>query len=77
MITIMRKNICIISIMLFTAITVQAQFIYNNGKVGIATQTEVFEPILMVGDHSYFGTSANASIGTGATPYVKNNTNNI
>ena len=61
--------------MLFMAITAKAQFIYKNDKVGIVTETEVFEPLLMVGDHSYFGTTANASIGTAGTPALINNNN--
>ena len=71
----MKKNICISCFMLLMAITAKAQFIYNNDKVSIATETEVFEPILMVGDHSYFGTSANASIGTASTPAGIDNNN--
>ena len=65
----------ILSFMLFMAITAKAQFIYKNDKVGIVTETEVFEPLLMVGDHSYFGTTANASIGTAGTPALINNNN--
>ena len=57
------------------AVSAKAQFIYNNDKVSIASETEVFEPILMVGDHSYFGTSANACIGTASTPAGIDNNN--
>lgn len=71
----MKNNICITCFMLLIAVSTQAQFIYNNDKVSIATETEVFEPILMVGDHSYFGTSANASIGTASTPAGIDNNN--
>lgn len=74
----MKKNICLFSILLFLAITTKAQLIINDDqKVAIGTLTEEFEPLLMIGNHSYFGTSANASIGTAATPIVTNSTNNI
>lgn len=71
----MNKSICVSSIMLLMAVSAQAQFIYKNNKVSIATETEVFEPILMVGDHSYFGTSANASFGMASTPAGIDNNN--
>lgn len=71
----MNKIICVSSIMLLMAVSAQAQFIYKNNKVSIATETEVFEPILMVGDHSYFGTSANASFGMASTPAGIDNNN--
>ncbi len=72
----MNRIICISSFMLFMAIAARAQLIINDDKkVGIATEAEVFEPSLMVGDHSYFGTTANASIGTAGTPALINNNN--
>lgn len=74
----MNRIICISGFILFMATTAKAQLIVNdNQKVAIGTSTEDFEPSLMVRDNCYFGTSANASIGAGATPYVKNDTNNI
>lgn len=73
----MKNNICITYFMLLIAVSAQAQLIYNNDKVSIATETEMFEPSLMVGNHSYFGTSANASIGTASTPKDCNSTNKI
>ena len=50
----MNKIICISCFMLFMSITTRAQLTYSNGKVSIATEAEVFEPLLMVGDHSFF-----------------------
>ena len=74
----MNRIIYISSFMLFMAITVRAQLIFSNGKkVAVGTDTVVFEPSLMVGYHNFFGTSANASIGTAATPKVNGSTNNI
>lgn len=74
----MKKYICISTFILFIATTAKAQWNYSSdNRVAIATLTETFVPLLMVYDHSNFGTSANASIGTGATTYVENNTNNI
>ena len=73
----MKKNICLFSILLM-ATSAKAQLIVNDDqKVAMGTETEVFEPSLMVGNHSYFGASANASIGTATTPIVTNSTNNI
>lgn len=61
---IMKKNICLFSILLM-ATSAKAQLIVNDDqKVAMGTETEVFEPSLMVGNHSYFGASANASIGS-------------
>lgn len=58
------------------ATTAKAQLIVNDDqKMAIGTSTEDFEPSLMVGDNSFFGTSANASIGTAATPIVTNSKN--
>lgn len=51
-------------------------FVNYSGNVGIATETEEFEPFLMVGDHSFFEGS-NISIGVAATPEVKANKSNI
>lgn len=74
----MKKSICISSFILFMATTTKAQLIVNDDqKVAMGTETEVFEPSLMVGYHNNFETSANASIGTAATPIVTNSTNNI
>lgn len=74
----MKKEACLFSIMIFIAITAKAQLIVNeNQKVAIGVSTENFEPSLMVGNHSYFGTSANASIGTAGIPKDTNSTNII
>ena len=74
----MKKYIFSFSIMLFLVITAKAQLIVNDDqKVAIGTETEEFEPSLMVGYHSYFGTAANVSIGTAATPSVNCSNNNI
>jgi len=60
----------------FIAINTKAQLLFNNDKkVGIATEAEVFEPSLMVGDHSFFGTAADASFGTAGAPALINNNN--
>ena len=72
----MNRIICISSFMLFMAIAARAQLIINDDKkVGIATEAEVFEPSLMVGDHSYFGMTANVCIGTAGAPALINNNN--
>ena len=72
----MNKTISFSTVLLFLTITVKAQLLVNDEqKVAIATETEVSEPILMVGDHSYFGTSANASFGMAGTPTVTNSNN--
>ena len=72
----MKQIICICGFILFIATSANAQLIVNdNQKVAIGTLTEDFEPLLMVGDNSFFGTSANASIGTASTPEVINNNN--
>ena len=74
----MKKYIFSFSIMLFLVITAKAQLIVNDDqKVAIGISAEEFEPSLMVGYHSYFGTAANASIGTAATPSVNCSNNNI
>ena len=74
----MNKIICISSFILLMATTAKAQLIVNDDqKVAIGTSTETFEPSLMVGNHNYFGTSANASIGTASTPKDNNSTNKI
>ena len=70
----MNRIICISGFILFMATIAKAQLIVNdNQKVAIGTSTEDFEPSLMVRDNSYFGTSANASIGTASKPEVINN----
>ena len=51
-------------------------FVDYTGNVGIATETEGFEPFLMVGDHSFLEGS-NISIGVAATPEFKANKSNI
>lgn len=72
----MNRNIYIIGILSFIAINTKAQLLFNNDKkVGIATEAEVFEPSLMVGDHSFFGTAADASFGTAGAPALINNNN--
>ena len=72
----MKQIICICGFILFIATSANAQLIVNdNQKVAIGTLTEDYEPLLMVGDNSFFGTSANASIGTASTPEVINNNN--
>ena len=72
----MNRIICISGFLLFMATTAKAQLIVNDDqKVAIGTSTEDFEPSLMVRDNSYFGTSANASIGTAASPIVTNSKN--
>ena len=72
----MKQIICICGFILFMATTAKAQLIVNDDqKVAIGTSTEDFEPSLMVRDNSYFGTSANASIGTAASPIVTNSKN--
>lgn len=72
----MKRIICISSFMLFIAIAARAQLIINDDKkVGIATEAEVFEPLLMVGDHSFFGTAADARFGAAGTPALINNNN--
>lgn len=61
----MKKIIYIITFILFMATTVRAQFTFStNNKVSIDSEPEVSGPLLMVGNNSYFGTSANTSIGT-------------
>lgn len=75
---IMNKSICILGFMMLMSVSARAQFVFNSDKkLAIGTSSETFEPSLMVGNHSYFGTSANASIGTAGTPKDNNSTNKI
>lgn len=73
----MKKNIYISVIIMFMATNASAQWTFINNKVAIGILSEQFDPLLMVYEHDYFGTSANASIGMAATPIVTNSTNNI
>lgn len=76
----MKKSIYISTLILFMATTVKAQLIFSTGnKVAIiwGSEPEVFEPLLMVYEHDYFESSANASIGTAAAPDDYDNVNNI
>lgn len=74
----MNKPICFFILMMIMAVSAKAQFVFSSDKkVAIGTSSEAFEPSLMVGNHSYFGTSANASIGTASTPKDNNSTNKI
>lgn len=71
------KKIIIVPIgLLLTASAAKAQLNVNYDlKVGIGTETEFFQPILMVGDHTYFDESVYYNIGIGASPEVANNNN--
>ena len=72
----MKKIIIVPVGMLLLATASRAQLSVNCGqKVGIGTETELFQPILMVGDNSYFDESNNYNIGIGASPDVMNNNN--
>lgn len=74
----MKRFFYISTFILFMATTVRAQWTYSSdNRVAISTSPIENGPSLMVYDHNYFGISANASIGTGATTFVENNTNNI
>jgi hypothetical protein len=76
----MKKSIYISTLILFMATTVKAQLIFSTGnKVAIiwGSEPEVFEPLLMVYEHDYFESSANASIGTAAAPDDYDNVNTI
>ena len=74
----MKKIFYISTFILFMATNVRAQLTFSTAnKVAIGTETEIFEPLLMVYENDYFESSANASIGTAATPIVTNSTNNI
>ena len=74
----MNKIICVSSFILLIVTTAKAQLVVNDDQnVAFGTLTEEFEHSLMVGDHSYFGSSANASIGTAATPIINSSTNKI
>lgn len=74
----MKKSIYISMFILFMATTVRAQLIFTtDNRVGINPQTEEFEHSLLINDHSYFESSANASIGTAATPIINSSTNKI
>jgi hypothetical protein len=74
----MKRNFCISIFIFFMVTTVRAQLVFSCDKrVAIGTDSVSFAPLLMVGDHSYFGASGNASIGTAATPKINNSTNKI
>ena len=74
----MKRFFYVSTFILFMAPIARAQWTYSSdNRVTVATSPNETGPLLMVYDHSYFETSANASIGTGATTFVKNNTNNI
>lgn len=61
--------------MMLLATVSRAQLLVNMGqKVGIGTETEDFQPILMVGDHGLFVDTC-YNIGIGASPDVMNNNN--
>lgn len=62
--------------MLFITTAVKAQLaVCYNFNVGIATESDSFVPMLMVGDNSFYEASSNASIGVASTPDVMNNNN--
>lgn len=74
----MNKNICIFGLIMLMSVSARAQFVFSSDKkVAIGTSTGTFEPSLMLGNNSFFGTSSNASIGTACTPKNSGNTNNI
>ena len=74
----MKKVIYFTTLLLFMATTARAQWTYSSdNRVTVSTSPDMSGPLLMVYDYSYFGTYANASIGTAATAFVINNTNNI
>lgn len=71
----MKKNIFLSFVMMLLTTVSRAQLLVNmDQKVGIGTETEYFQPILMVGDHGLFADTC-YNIGIGASPDVANKNN--
>ncbi|MBR5655424.1 MAG: tail fiber domain-containing protein [Prevotella sp.] len=72
----MKRTIYIITFIMFMVTTARSQFVFNSDNVTIDAESEGFETILMVDDHSAFeGIFNNTSIGIASTPYTGNKNN--
>ena len=72
----MKRTIYIITFIMFMVTTARSQFVFNSDNVTIDAESEGFETILMVDDHSAFeGIFNNTSIGIASTPYTDNKNN--
>jgi len=68
----MKHLICSSIIMLLTAAAANAQLVVSDDyNVGIATEADSFNPMLMVGEHSFFGSSG-LNVGIAGKPEAKN-----
>lgn len=69
-----HKTIPVIMFLMSTSCWAQLNVNYDL-KVGIGTETEYFQPMLMVGDHPYFDESDYYNIGIGASAEVMDRNN--